>query len=994
MDLYILFSQPPAKYRSAPFWSWNDKLDPAEVARQVREMKKQGMGGFFMHSREGLETEYLGKEWMECIRAAVETAREEGIAAWLYDEDRWPSGAAGGLVPGRGDDFRAKVLTFEASSNLPQDKYIAVFRGKVEGNKLLALRAGDGPLGEDEVYLLFRREVSGPSAWYNDDAPADNLNPEAVEEFIKTTHEKYLAEVGGEFGKTVPGIFTDEPNILHATVESGRRYLPWTDGFLEYFQKRRGYDFTKVVPYLFLDGEHSARARHDYWYCITERFASAFSEQLGNWCREQGIALTGHYLAENQLGNATRLGGAMMPHYAHMQLPGIDLLREQTDEYLTVKQCTSVANQLGKTRVLSETYGCSGWEFTFEGQRWVGDWQYVMGVNLRCQHLALYSLRGCRKRDYPPSFNYNTTWWQENAVVEDYFARLGAVLCQGKPVRELLVLHPQTTAWSKMGDLNSDEVNDFGEKLNELAKSLLAQKYDFDFADELLLAEYGKVQKGQLYVGEAGYRVLLIPFSSTILKSTMVLIHEFLARGGKVIISGEAPGAIATEPEPQLQQLWENSSVFKAENQEELVSILQEQLPQRVRIADKAGLPVGSLLCMERQLAESAVYFIVNNNKELGFKVRIQLPRVGKLEEWNALTGEIRELAVEAQAETMSFQAEFGPADSKLFVVSLAQEPTIGLTEELVTVKTLELGPLWQHQRTWPNILPLDECKWRLTGEAWSEGMPLWQAQYALRERLGMRQIHVNAIQQRYLWIGKPHPSDGAKLELLFSFEIEKLSENLELILERAELFEVFLNGELAGDPQDWLLDKSMARVMLPAAKVGKNQLLLKCRYYHWLELEDCFLAGDFGVDHRSYQLIAEPKRLRYGDWCLQGYPFYPGSMLYQEIYKHELGQRVFLDLQAAATTVSLKVNGINSGKLPWRTAVPLELTEYLKAGDNHLEIEVFSSPRNMLGPLHRRASQEAGTGSWSFRTEGDSWNDEYVLWPWGLQRAEILVRK
>ena len=132
------------------------------------------------------------------------------------------------------------------------------------------------------------------------------------------------------------------------------------------------------------------------------------------------------------MGLAVRVNGAVMPHYRYQHVPGIDLLCEQTEEYLTVKQCTSVARQLGKKQVLTETYGCTGWEFTFEGQKWIGDWQYVLGVNRRCQHLALYSLRGCRKRDYPPSFNYNTNWWNKNRHTEDYFARLSVLLEQGE----------------------------------------------------------------------------------------------------------------------------------------------------------------------------------------------------------------------------------------------------------------------------------------------------------------------------------------------------------------------------------------------------------------------------------------------------------------------------------------------------------------------------------------------------------------------------------
>ena len=108
------------------------------------------------------------------------------------------------------------------------------------------------------------------------------------------------------------------------------------------------------------------------------------------------------------MGLCTRVTGAVMPHYALQDIPGIDILTECTEEYMTVKQCTSVAHQFGKKRVLTETYGCTGWDFTFEGQKWVGDWQYVLGVNIRTTHTALYSLRGRRKRDYPPSFNYNS----------------------------------------------------------------------------------------------------------------------------------------------------------------------------------------------------------------------------------------------------------------------------------------------------------------------------------------------------------------------------------------------------------------------------------------------------------------------------------------------------------------------------------------------------------------------------------------------------------
>lgn len=80
------FKNPGSIYRPAPFWSWNDKLDEKELERQIQEMADKGWGGYFMHSRVGLITEYLSNEWMELVKACAEKAKETNTYAWLYDE--------------------------------------------------------------------------------------------------------------------------------------------------------------------------------------------------------------------------------------------------------------------------------------------------------------------------------------------------------------------------------------------------------------------------------------------------------------------------------------------------------------------------------------------------------------------------------------------------------------------------------------------------------------------------------------------------------------------------------------------------------------------------------------------------------------------------------------------------------------------------------------------------------------------------------------------
>src|SRR5215471_4255193 len=93
-----VFRKPPAEYRGAPFWSWNSKVDLPQLLRQIEQFKQMGFGGFHIHSRTGLATEYLGNEFMQAVRACARKAAKKEMLCWLYDEDRWPSGSAGGIV--------------------------------------------------------------------------------------------------------------------------------------------------------------------------------------------------------------------------------------------------------------------------------------------------------------------------------------------------------------------------------------------------------------------------------------------------------------------------------------------------------------------------------------------------------------------------------------------------------------------------------------------------------------------------------------------------------------------------------------------------------------------------------------------------------------------------------------------------------------------------------------------------------------------------------
>ncbi|QGQ96075.1 hypothetical protein EHS13_14910 [Paenibacillus psychroresistens] len=1015
------FNNPPVEYRSVPFWSWNSKLEQDELDRQVDGFKAQGMGGFMMHVREGLETPYLGEEFIDRIKETVNKAKSAGMYAWLYDEDRYSSGMAGGKVPHiGGDDVRAKALTLLVCESFEVDDLIlAVYEAKIVGEDLVTYRLleeteiGKHQLPIDHVYLVFRREISRKSDWCHGDTYIDILNPRSTEIFLETTYEVYKQAIGAEFGQTVPGIFTDEPSIRGFSEQlddSEITWISWTDRLPTVFREKRGYEIWSLLPYFFFNGEHSAHFRHDYWHTITELFSEAYTKQIWEWCQDSHLQFTGHFHSEGHLAGSVKRTGAVMPHYRYMDIPGIDTLCEQTNESLTVKQVSSVANQYGLKRVISETYGVTGWDFTFEGRRWLGDWQFVLGVNLLTHHLALYTISGCRKRDYPPSFNYNVNWWEHNHVLEDYYARLGAVLSEGAVVREVLVVHPTTSIWARMGEdvksklgsskaSESKELNEYDDAFNRFINTLLGEHYDFDLGDELIIEESGGVEGSHFIVNKAKYKVVVLPMLYNLLGSTLSLLTAYLESGGYIIAVGEIPTHIDGKVSDEWEKLTDYSQLYRVEDCSQLVELLETIIPRQVSITNVSNKEDQRFLYMRRELTDSSVVFIVNNDRDQLHDVDIRLTGYGSVEAWDLLSGKVEELTVTVEEGHLSFVESYGPTDSKLYVIDHSRHPLVLGANDSITSKAETEAPICvtemefihSYTRNAPNVLVLDRCQYAIDEDQWSDDMEVWQAQAQFRSLLDMRQVYANGILQRYFWVNEPHKNNGTAVKLRFSFEVAAIPKELiRFVFEQVERFEIHLNGELVqASPQGWFLDRSMGTVELPGVRIGNNELIVSCAYTHDMEIEDGFLIGDFAINSER-QLIEEPNGLHYGDWGVQGYPHYCGSMIYHfEIpiedmenkkYKLEMGEY-------KAVTINLKVNGIQAKAIPWRAAGHVDLSPWLVKGDNRLDIEVVGSPRNMLGPLHQKNVEQNWLDWWSFHPPTADATADYRLVPYGLMQ-------
>lgn len=177
-----LFRNPGSEYRGAPFWAWNNHLEPEKLVRQIEQLKEMGFGGFHMHSRTGMSSPYLGTEFMERIKLCVEKARTEGMHAWLYDEDRWPSGAAGGLVT-KDPAYRARHLLFTPSERLNGEggscTLLARFSIRLDSDGCLAayrrLSHGETPAPTETIWYAYR-EIDEESPWFNNQTYVNTLD--------------------------------------------------------------------------------------------------------------------------------------------------------------------------------------------------------------------------------------------------------------------------------------------------------------------------------------------------------------------------------------------------------------------------------------------------------------------------------------------------------------------------------------------------------------------------------------------------------------------------------------------------------------------------------------------------------------------------------------------------------------------------------------------------------------------------------------------------
>ena len=1032
------FTSPGAEFRGKPFWAWNGRMDPDELRRQIRVMHRMGLGGFFMHSRVGLATPYLSDEWFECVDACIDEAEKCSMEAWLYDEDRWPSGAAGGLVT-RNPKYRMRRLEMrvldKASAVKWDDDCLAVVVGRVDDTTLTHARAvprGSRPRpAEGESIIEFRRALTQPSSWYNGYTYLDTMNREAVREFIRVTHETYRRRCGKHFGGRVPGIFTDEPNYFEDGYDSIRR-VPWTDALPAVFKQRYGYDLLQHLPELFfdVDGETISRVRWNFYDCATELFVDAFARQIGEWCERNGLAHTGHVLAEETLAQQTHAVGNAMRFYEHMQAPGMDLLTESHRIYDVAKQVSSVARQFDRKWRLTETYGCTGWDFSLAGHKALGDWQVALGINLRCQHLAWYTMEGEAKRDYPACISYQSPWWESYRTVEDYFARILGVMTQGKEVRDLLVIHPIESAWTVFGTvgLHHPVITACQKGMGKVRDSLLEAHIDFDYGDEDILARHASISRAggetTLKVSKATYRAVVVPPMVTIRSSTLALLKRFRRAGGVVVFAGPAAGHVdATESKKAANLAAE--CIQTPPSGDKLVGAV-DPLCRQLSIADGEGKEIGQALYLLREDDEASYLFVCNTGHS---NRQLRAPGMGRPEprvverttafedvhirgfaacggspiELDPFTGDTCAARARRSSRGWTIRTSLPALGSRLFVIPKKVTRKLAPRPLLKDVRHTQLKGAWDVVLTEDNVLALDRPRGRIAGGKWKAAEEILRTDREMRKAMEIPP-RGGAMVQPWARRKAQNPRHVA-VELEYAFQVDEVpSGALYLALEQPQRFTVHLNGTPVSTDTEcgWWVDPSLRKIPLrpDQLRTGDNRIRLALEYdEEFPGLEIVYLLGTFGskVKETCVSMTAAPRQLTVGDWVKQGLAFYSGSVGYCRTIQpcRQKNERVFVSVPAyRGAGVRVLVNGEEAGVVISQPN-EVDITDLLTDGKDRVTIEVLGHRRNSHGPLHLHEKWPAWTGSGEFVSEGDRWTDNYQLVPCGLlSPPSLIIRK
>ena len=998
------FKAPSAEYTTAPFFVWNYKITKEEIDNYMNDFKKSGSSQVFVHPRPGLITEYLSEEWFGLFKYTVDKAKELGMKVWIYDENSYPSGFAGGHVPDQMPESynQGQGLVMNKFETLPDtaDKYYICL--KEENGAFINITSSlENEKGKNGNYLLFSKTYNRQSDWYGGFPYVDLLYPGVTEKFIEITMSGYENTFGAELGQTVPGVFTDEPQI---NSPGGIR---WTPDLFEIFQDRWGYDLRTWLPSLYDEVGDWKKVRHNYTQTLLYLFIESWAKPYYKYCELNGLKFTGHYW-EHEWPNM-RPGGDNMAMYAWFQVPGIDMLfnqwndssvRAQFGNVRSVKELASAANQTGRKRKLSETYGGGGWELTFTDMKRLGDWEYALGVNLMNQHLSHITLAGARKYDYPPTFTYHEPWWKNYKYINDHYARLSMALSAGRQINDIIVLEPTTSAWLYDSYVRRNpESAKIGQTFQNFVTKLEKSQVEYDLGSENMIKDMGSVRGGKLIVGQCSYStVVLPPLTENLDLSTYKLIKKFVAGGGN-LVAFAAPSLIDGAPDEGLTEFFSKNA--------DRIHIETDLSPEVISkyftstVISFSGVSGNDLYHHRRTLGDGQVLFLANSSLSDAHSGSVRIKGADAIE-LNTITGEVYGYPGTSEEGFVSFSFNLPPAGSLLLYLPAVKQGNFEVPSSPQKFDAVTSAASMTVSRDSENALTIEFCD-LLIGDELTKDLHNYTAADMAFKHFGFRNGNPwnAAVQFRTNIIDRDNFGANTGFTADYHINIKDRFDysTIRAVVERPWLWAVSINGtEIKPEEGKWWLDRQFAVFNIGGlVKRGDNILSLKVSPMKiHAEIEPVYITGDFSVRSadKGWTIEAPVKSLTAGSWKDQGMPFYSWGVTYGKefnIEKPEGRYKIRLN-KWNGTIAEVSVDGKTAGVIAF-PPYECDVTKFIKSGVNKAEVKIIGSLKNLMGPhFNNPAPGMVSPGHWR-NVKSYPAGKDYQLLDYGLMEDFDLMQ-
>ena len=565
-----------------PLWFWNAPLEEEELVRQLKLQTEIGVKATNPHARteggHGYQGGYLDKEWFDVMKIVLDYKKKNREKMWLYDEIDWPAGTCNKTIT-QNENYREKYITIEKipiPADTPFRAQLHTFEGAglfgmgedTDYSKVaLNIHIIDDETGE-EYYIpdYFDYQMFGPelefisnkdctayitnvradSYEHGGDESVNYLDKNATRAFLSSTYDKYLGEMGEEFGKTITTVFNDETRMCHA--------IPWSNEFPAVFLERHGYDIRNEIYRIILQGTDNGRVRVDYYDTVAYLYQTRYFREIYDWCEKHNLKLFAHLLGEETLFGHVRYSGDYMRQTRFQHVVGADYLGKGIGS-LNLKFTSAAAHSYGKEMTAVEIFAGCGWDLTFDEYTRMITFAFQQGIQMIINHGFFYSAEGERANDWPPSEFFQWKYWYRQSDGNDMIRRLHYALTGGIYEADVLVYLPTeslqlhylpdtnfTHAFFKGAFLKDDKAVRIDRNIQLLLNGLLSENIDFDILHRDAVENF-TVKSGKIVNTKSGqiFSTLILPMCEVLPLSAAKLAEEFVKEGGKIIFADEVP---------------------------------------------------------------------------------------------------------------------------------------------------------------------------------------------------------------------------------------------------------------------------------------------------------------------------------------------------------------------------------------------------------------------------------------------------------------------